>query len=73
MEKAHRLDPWPLLVGGGSGVAVSCGVGYMWLRSHIAMAVVWAGGYSSNSPLAWELPYVAGAVPPKKTQTHKNL
>ena len=40
----------------------------MRLGSCIAVLVVWAGGYSSNSPLAWELLYAAGvALKSKKT------
>ena len=29
-------------------------------RYSIAVAAVWAGSCSSNSPLAWDLPYAAG-------------
>ena len=33
----------------------------MWLGSGVAVAVVWARGYSSN-PLAWETPYAVGVA-----------
>ena len=43
----------------------------MRLRSCVAVAVAYAGGYSSDSTLAWEPPYAASAAlkdtpPPKK-------
>ena len=37
-----------------------------WLRSRIAMTVVQAGSDSSDSTLAWELPYAAGAAVKRK-------
>ena len=41
----------------------------MQLRSGVAVAVVWAGSCSSNSPLAWELPYaIAVALKSKRQQ-----
>ena len=38
----------------------------MWLGSHVAVAVMKAGSYSSDSPLAWELRMPQ--VRPKKTK-----
>ena len=61
------FDPWPLSVGEGSGVAMSCGVGcrrgsdpvLLWLwRRPAAKALI--------RPLAWEPPYTAGAALKKK-------
>ena len=37
-----------------------------WLRSRSAMTVVQAGSDSSDSALAWELPYAAGAAVKRK-------
>ena len=46
-----RSDTSYLEFEGDYDLAVSCGVGrsQTWLGSHVAVAVVWAGGYSSNS------------------------
>ena len=41
------------------------------LGSHIAVAVVQAGGYSSDSTLAWEPPYALGAALKSKKQKEK--
>ena len=55
------FDSWPRSVGEGSGVAVSCGVGRRggsdpeWLWRRLAAT-------ASIGPLAWEPPYVSGAV-----------
>ena len=66
------FNPWPHLVGQGSGVAVSCGVGHrcssdpklLWLwRRMAAVAPI--------RPLAWELPYATGVPPPKKKAEKK--
>ena len=32
------------------------------LESGVAVAFVWAGGYSSNSTLTWEPPYAVGVA-----------
>ena len=38
-----------------------------WLGSAVAVAMAWAGSCSSDSaPLAWELPYAAGAAIKRK-------
>ena len=65
------LTQW---VGQGSGIAVSCGVGHklgsdpmqllMWCRP-VAVALI--------RPLAWELPYAAGAALKRKKQTTKKI
>ena len=34
----------------------------MWLESRTAVAVVWAGSYSSNVTVAWELLYAVGVA-----------
>ena len=58
-----RFDLWPCLVGQGSCVAVSCGVGHRWGLDPMllwlwcrpaAVALIW--------PLAWESLYAAGAA-----------
>ena len=51
-------------MGKGSGVAVSCGVG-----RRQGMAVV--GAAARIRPLAWELPYAAGAALKKKKKKGK--
>ena len=38
----------------------------MWLESGVAVAVVYTGGCSSDSTLAWELPYAVGTALKKK-------
>ena len=44
----------------------------MWVRSGVAVAVVWAGGCGSDSTLAWEHPYPAGAgLKRQNKQTNK--
>ena len=52
------VDPWPGSVGGGSGIAVNCGVGCkrssdpaLMRRSLAAVALI--------RPLAWETPYAS--------------
>ena len=42
----------------------------MQLGSHVAVALVWAGGYSSDWTLAWELPY-ASSTALEKTKQNK--
>ena len=57
------FDPWPFSVGGGSGVAVNCGVG---LRCSSDAAWLWLWRQPPATapirPLAWELPYAKGAA-----------
>ena len=73
------LDPWPPSVGWGSGVALSCVVGYrcgsdptlLWLWCRPAAA-------APIGPLAWEPPYAAGAALKRqkdknKTKQNKNM
>ena len=77
------FDSWPPSVGWGPGVPVSCDVGLRW-GSHPALLWLrlWLAAIAPTRPLAWELPYVAGAVlkksqkkkkspPPKKKQKQK--
>ena len=57
------FNTWPRSVGQGSGIAVSCGVGHrhdsdpewLWLWCRLAAT-------APILPLAWELPYAAGAA-----------
>ena len=57
------FNPWPRLVGRGSGIAVSCGVG---CRCAFDLALLWlwcrTAAVALIRPLAWELPYAAGAA-----------
>ena len=67
-----RFDPWPHSVGWESSIAVSCGVGcrrasdpellWLWRRPE-ATALI--------RPLAWELPYAAGAALKRKKKKKK--
>ena len=70
-----RFDPWPLSVGWGSSVTMSCGVGHrcgldlpllrLWYRP-AAVALIW--------PLAWELPYaICAALKNKQTKKKSKL
>ena len=48
----------------------------MWLVSHVAVAVVYAGSCSSDStsglgPLAWEIPYATGMALKRKKKKRK--
>ena len=43
------FHPWPCSLDQGSGIAISCGVVQSRLRSSVAVAVLQAGSYSSNS------------------------
>ena len=43
----------------------------IWLRSHVAVAVVQAGSCSSSSVLAWELPHATGAALKRKQANKK--
>ena len=56
-----RFDPWPHSVGGGSDVAVSCGVGH---RQGSDPAWLWCrpAAIALIGPLAWEPPYATGAA-----------
>ena len=61
-----------LLMGGGSGIALSCGVGHRsgsdpkWLRCRTAATVL-------IRPLAWELPYADGEALKSKTKTQPRV
>ena len=54
-------------MGQGSGVAVSCGVGRR-RGSDPELLQLWCklAAVAPIQPLAWELPYAAGAAPPPK-------
>ena len=62
-HEVARFDPWPHSVGYGSGIAVSCGVGYrhgsdpelLWLWHRLAAT-------APIRPLAWEPPHATGAA-----------
>ena len=70
-----RLRIWSLalLVGWGSGIAVSCGVG---CRCGSDPALLWlCRGLAATAPirsLAWEPPYEADAALKYKTKTKQN-
>ena len=62
-----RFNPWPCLVGRGSSIAMSYGVGrrLLWLwRRPTAVAPF--------GPLAWQLPYASGAGKTNKKNNNKN-
>ena len=71
-----RFDPWPHAVGGGSRVAVSCGVGD---RRGSDLALLWLWGRpAAKAPirlLAWEPPYAVDAalIRQKKKKNHSQL
>ena len=60
--------PWPLSVGKGSSVALSCGVD---CRRGLNLALWWlwprAPATAPIQPLAWEPPYALGAALKKKS------
>ena len=62
-----RFDPWPLSVGQGSGVAVSCSAGH---RHGSDPALIWLWGRVAAAapirPLAWEPPYATSAALKRK-------
>ena len=60
------FDPWPCLVGWGSGVAVSCGVG-RGLGSDPALLWLWRRQVAAAPvrPLAWKPPHAVGGGPRK--------
>ena len=70
--KISFFYPWPRSVGGGSGVAVSYGVGHrlswdptlLWLLCRLAAV-------APIQPLAWELPYAAGTALKKRQKIKK--
>ena len=70
--QGFRFDPWLPSVGGGSGVAMSCGLGHscdsdptlLWLWHRLAAVAL-------IPPLAWELPCVTGAALEKKKKKKK--
>ena len=66
-----RFDPWPLSVGGGSGVAMSCGIGQR-CGSEPALLWLWhrPATIAPIQPQVWELPYAVSAAL-KKAHTHK--
>ena len=71
-----RIQVWPLASHSGLMIwhchELWCR-SQMWLRSAIAVAVVKASSYSSNSPLAWEPPYAMGeALKGKKKNSDEN-
>jgi len=45
----------------------------LFLRSGIAVTVAWARGYSSDSPLAWDPPYAAGAALKRQQQQQQKI
>ena len=57
-------------MGRGSGVAVSCGVGH---RRGLDPALLWCrpAAVAPIRPLAWGLPYAAGAAPKSKAKKKK--
>ena len=66
------LDPWLRSVGQGSGIAVSCGVG--WRRSSDPQ-LLWLCcrpvAVAGIRPLAWEHPYAAGTALKSKIKLKK--
>ena len=71
-----RFDPWPCLVGRGSGIAVSCGIGR---RRGLDPTLLWPWGrpaaVAPTHPLAWKLPCASGAAlkGKKKVQIYLDL
>ena len=70
-----RFDPWSRLVGKGSLIAMSCGVGR---RCSLDPVLLWLwcrpAATAPSGPLAWELPYTAGgALKRQKKKNPKNL
>ena len=66
------FDPWPLSVGEGSGVAISCGVG---CRCGSDPELLWLWWRPAAIPLirslAWKLPYVIGAALKRQKKKEK--
>ena len=62
-----RFDPWPRSVGSGSSVATSCDRGRRG-GSDLALLWLWCrwAAAAQTRPLAWELPYAAGATVKRK-------
>ena len=59
----HGFDLWPCSVGGGSSVAMSCGIDH---RCGLDLALLWLWrrlvATALIGPLAWEPPYALGVV-----------
>ena len=57
------FNPWPRSVDWGSGIAVSCGVGYRH-GSDLVLLWLWRRPVVTTPirPLAWEPPYAVGAA-----------
>ena len=72
----HELlfDPWPLSVGWGSGVAMSCGVVHRFLLDP-TLLWLWCRPVATApiQPLSWELPYDVGGCGPKRKKKKKTL
>ena len=62
-ERTRMIHSWPRLVGLGSGIAVSCGVGHR-CGSDPALPWPWCRPVAAAliGPLAWEPPYAVGAA-----------
>ena len=62
-----KFDPWSHSWGEGCGLAASCSIG---CRSSLDLVLPWLWHRPSAAdpvqPLAWELPYAAGAAPKRK-------
>ena len=69
------IDSWPLSVGWGSSVAVSCGVGHRH-SSDPTLLWLWCrpAGVALIQLLSWELPYSAGIPsPPQKKRKKEKI
>ena len=66
-----RFNPWPHLVGPWCSVAVSCGVGHIWVSDHVLLWL-WCRptAVPPIQPLASELPHAMGAALKKAKQRH---
>ena len=62
-----RMHPWPRSVGRGSGIAMSCGVGYR-CTSDLMWLWLWLAAIAPIHPLAWELSYAMGVALKSKKQ-----
>ena len=57
------FDPWPRSAGQGSGIAMSCGVDHRHGLDPVLLWLwLWPTAVALIGPLAWELPYAAGAA-----------
>ena len=68
-----RVNPWPRSVGGGSSVAVSCGIGHR-CGSDLGLLWLWCrlAAVGPIQALAWELTYAIGVTLKRKKKKKKS-